>query len=691
MPQSRACPRMALIGPLQLMEPIIAKLTEQFQLPLNSPVLIFSLILFIILLAPILLEKVRTPDIIGLILAGILIGPHGFNLLEKSLFVDVFSTIGLLYIMFLAGLELNLIEFRANANRSIVFGIATFTIPFALGYPVCHYLLGMDVSASLLVSSIFATHTLVTYPIASKYGVTKDPSVPITVGGTILTDTGVLVVLAVILGAHNGDLTSQFWTRLVISLVVFVAFMALVVPWIARRFFERQAHQKHSHYIFVLAIVFLSAFLSEVASLEPIIGAFAAGLALNRQIPNSSALMNRIEYLGNSLFIPFFLISVGMIVNVRVVFDGFTVLLTAVALAIVAFAGKYLAADLTARLFRLRAEQRDLIFGLSSAHAAATLAVVIVGYRAGIVDDRVINAIIVIILVSCVVASIITEKAARQLESTAEHAQDVARNGNHNDEQILISLSDITESENLVRLAVLVREKKSSHPLAVVTVVPNTEEAEDNVARAKQALEDVRAEASGADVELSVMATIDHHPGVGISRTAREIGADLIVMGWPQKTGFIAGFIGNKFGSVLYQTRKTVFVCHLDAPSSKYTGIFVILPPLAETAEHFDLYWRKIAKLAAEHSVPVQLNCGSATHRAVRESLKKQKLGLKVEYTEFSDWDEFFIVFRKMSDTDLLILVSAREGEAAHTPYLDQLPLKLEKHFPALNKILIYP
>ena len=673
------------------MEPIIAKLAQQFELPLQSPILIFSLILFIILAAPVLLEKVRTPDIIGLILAGILIGPHGFNILEKSLFVDVFSTIGLLYIMFLAGLELNLIEFKANANRSVVFGIATFAIPFGIGYPVCHYLLGMDVWASLLIASIFATHTLVTYPIASKYGVTKDPSVAITVGGTILTDTGVLVVLAMILGARGDGLTSEFWMRLVVSLLVFIAFMALVVPWLAKRFFERQADKKHSHYIFVLAIVFLSAFLSEVAGLEPIIGAFAAGLALNRQIPNSSALMNRIEYLGNSLFILFFLISVGMIVDVRVVFDGFTVLLMALALTFTAFAGKYLAAELTQKVFRLKREQRDLIFGLSSAHAAATLAVVIVGYRAGIVDDKIINAIIVIILASCVIASIVTEKAARKLEATTETTQDAARNGNQNDEQILIPLSETTEFEHLVRLAVLIREKKSSYPLAVVSVVPNTDEAEDNIALAREMLEEVRFEASAADVELKVMATIDHHPGIGISRTAREIGADLILMGWPQQTGFIAGFIGNKFGSVLYQTHKTVFLCNLDAPTAKYTGIFVILPPLAEGSEHFDLYWRKIAKLATEHSAPVHLNCTNSAYQAVKESLKRQKLSLTLDLSELSDWDDFFIVFRRMSDSDLLILVSAREGEPAHTPYLDQLPLKLEKHFPEMNKILVYP
>ena len=328
------------------MDIIINQLIEEFQLPLRSPILIFSLILFIILLAPVVLQRIRIPGIIGLIVSGIIIGPAGLNILEKSLFVDVFSTIGLLYIMFIAGLELDLNEFKANKNKSILFGFLTFTIPLAIGFPVCHYLLGFDFNASLLTSSMFATHTMVTYPIVSKLGVSKNAAVAITVGGTILTDTAVLIMLAVILGSHNGGLTQEIWIRLGISLVLFSAFMFLVIPRIAKWFFRKLESEKHSHYIFVLSVVFFSGFLAEIAGLESIIGAFVAGLALNKLIPHSSALMNRIEFMGNSLFIPFFLISVGMIVDVRVILSGPMALIIAGVLTIVAIFGKWVAAFL---------------------------------------------------------------------------------------------------------------------------------------------------------------------------------------------------------------------------------------------------------------------------------------------------------------------------------------------------------
>src|SRR5690554_7668738 len=304
------------------MDSIFNHFTDHFQLPLSNPVLIFSIILIIILLAPVLLQRIRVPGIIGLIISGIIIGPAGLNILGASLFVDVFSTIGLLYIMFIAGLELNLNEFRITRNKSVIFGFLTFSVPLSIGFPVCHYLLGYDFYASLLTASMFATHTLVTYPIVSKWGVSKNVAVAITVGGTILTDTAVLLMLAVILGAHAGGLTQEFWIQLGISLILFSAFMFMVIPRIAKWFFEKLESEKHSHYIFVLSVVFFSAFLAELAGLESIIGAFVAGLALNKLIPHSSALMNRIEFIGNSLFIPFFLISVGMVVDVSVILSG---------------------------------------------------------------------------------------------------------------------------------------------------------------------------------------------------------------------------------------------------------------------------------------------------------------------------------------------------------------------------------
>src|SRR5690554_6438625 len=421
------------------MDAIIDQITEHFHLPLENPVLIFSLILAIILLAPILLQRIRIPGIIGLIVSGILIGPSGLNILGQSLFVDVFSTIGLLYIMFIAGLELDLNEFRAHRNKSILFGFLTFSIPLAIGFPVCHYILDFDFNASLLTASMFATHTLVTYPIVSKLGVSKNVAVAITVGGTILTDTAVLIVLAIILGANDGGLTQEFWIRLGISLVLFSAFMFLVIPRIAKWFFRKLESEKHSHYIFVLSVVFFAAFLAEIAGLESIIGAFVAGLALNKLIPHSSALMNRIEFIGNSLFIPFFLISVGMIVDIGVILSGPMALVIAATLTVVAITGKWLAAFFTQIVFRFSKGQRKLIFGLSSAHAAATLAVILVGYKAGILDDNILNGTVILILVTCVVASFATESAAKMIVRDSDDDEDLGLNSRLNSEQILRS------------------------------------------------------------------------------------------------------------------------------------------------------------------------------------------------------------------------------------------------------------
>lgn len=321
------------------MEKLWNHIAHEFTLPLENPVLVFSLILFIILLAPILLKRFNVPGIIGLILAGVLVGPFGLNFLEKSSAIDLFSTIGLLYIMFIAGLELDLNEFKTNRNKSLLFGLFTFAFPLGIGFPVCYYFLGYDFNASFLTASMFATHTMVAYPIVSALGVAKNRAVAITVGGTILTDTAVLIILAVIIGKSEGNLNANFWVTMTISLAVFSTIVLVLIPKVARWFFRKLESEKHSHYIFVLSMVFLAAFLAEMAGVEPIIGAFLAGLGLNKLIPHSSALMNRIEFIGNSLFIPFFLISVGMLVDIAVIFSGPTALIIAGTLSIVALFG----------------------------------------------------------------------------------------------------------------------------------------------------------------------------------------------------------------------------------------------------------------------------------------------------------------------------------------------------------------
>jgi len=658
--------------------------------PLQNPVLIFSLILLIILFAPIILERIRIPGIIGLIISGAIIGPHGLGMLEKSLFVDVFSTIGLLYIMFISGLELNLSEFKINRYKSIVFGLFTFCVPMLIGFPVCYYLLGFDVYASALIASIFATHTLVTYPIVSKLGVAKDLSVAITVGGTILTDTAVLIMLAVILGGHEGELNQAFWIKLAISLVLFSGFVFLIIPRVAEWFFQKLESETYSHYIFVLAVVFFSAFLAEVAGLEPIIGAFAAGFALNRLIPSSSALMNRIEFIGNALFIPFFLISVGMIVDVGVILSGPGALIVAAILTIVAVTAKYLAALITQLVFKLSSEQRQMIFGLSSAHAAATLAVVLVGYKAGIVDDTVLNAIVMIILVSCVIASFVTEEAAKKIVQSQDDEKDLTLLSSMGMEQILVPVANATNLIKLLNFAVLIKEKKSTHPIAVLNVVANNDEAEKRAAIVKKQMEGFVSEASAADVNVDVRATIDHNTASGISRTAREIAADVILLGWPNKEAFLDKLVGDEMESILHHTIKTLFVCHLRLPVVKHKRIFLIVPPSAEYEQGFSIWVNKLFKLSQELSVPIFLNCSKRTHKAIERFAEANKLHADIEFNFFDNWRDFLVLFREVKDTDLLIAVAARKGYISHDIYMERLPKKLQKYFPEHNRIVIY-
>ncbi len=673
------------------MDTIFNQLIEQFQLPLQNPVLIFSLILLIILLAPVILQRIRIPGIIGLIVSGIIIGPAGLNILGKSLFVDVFSTIGLLYIMFIAGLELDLNQFKANRNKSLLFGFLTFTIPISIGFPVCHYLLGFDFNASLLTSSMFATHTLVTYPIVSKLGLSKNAAVAITVGGTILTDTAVLIILAIILGSHNGGLTQEFWIRLGISLVLFSAFMFLVIPRIAKWFFRKLESEKHSHYIFVLSVVFFSAFLAEIAGLESIIGAFVAGLALNKLIPHSSALMNRIEFIGNSLFIPFFLISVGMIVDINVILSGPMALIIAGTLTIVAIFGKWAAAFFTQIIFRFSKGQRKLIFGLSSAHAAATLAIILVGYKAGIVDENILNATVVIILVTCIVASFATESAAKMIIRNSDEDEDIQLTSEAHKENILIPIANLVNIEKILDFAVLIKDKKSSNPLIIMTVVPNTDEAEKTIIKAKQGLERFIRETTASDTNATIKATIDHNAASGISRISKEIMADIILLGWPQKTGFLDKLIGDKMGSILQNTMKTLFICDFEIPLVNHKRLFMIVPPNAEFEEGFALWVNKITKLSQELSIPINLNCTEETHKAILRFVKGNKITLTLNFSHFNEWDDFLILSRKITKTDFIIMVSARKGYISHFGQLDRIPAKLEKYFPELSKIVIYP
>lgn len=659
-----------------------------FTLPLNDPVLVFSLVLFIILLAPIVLRKLNIPGIIGLIVAGVAIGPHGFNFLEKNEAINLFGTVGLLYIMFLAGLELEMNELRKNRNRSLVFGALTFCVPILIGIPVCHFFLDFSITTSILVASMFATHTLVAYPIASRLGIIKSEAVAIAVGGTIITDTAVLLILTLITGSVNGELNAQFWIRLVVSVSIFIAIVFLLFPPLASWFFKNLEAEKTSQYIFVLAMVFLSAFLSQLAGVEPIIGAFMAGLALNRLIPHTSPLMNRIEFVGNALFIPFFLISVGMLVDLRVLLKGPEALIVAGTLTLVALCGKWLAAFFTQKIFGYTVSQRNVIFGLSSAHAAATLAVILVGFKIGLVNENVLNGTIILILITCLIASFVTEQAGKQLA--------IAENSKRTDaadlpEKILVPISNPATIEMLVDLSVMLKEHGSKQPIAVLAVIPDDDEAQEKVISGKKMLEKAVIHAAGTDTKVQSLTRVDLNVASGISRTIKEMMITSVILGWSDKTKPIGKIFGTTLDNVLDNSSQMVMVCKIHQPLNVFKRIVIALPRNAEFEHGFELWTKKILQLASQTGSSIVLYCFERTAQAFLETQKKLRSPVAVSHREFDFLYKFLILQKELRTDDLLVAVCARKGTVSHNNDLDEIPGKLARYFPKQNFIIIYP
>ncbi len=671
------------------MDKVFENLQHVFATPFQSSVLVFALILFIILLAPLLFRRIKVPGIIGLIIAGVIIGPHGLNLIAKNSAIDLFSTIGLLYIMFLAGLELDLKGFSNYKHKSLVFGFFTFFAPLVIGYPVCRYLLEFSFETSFLVSSMFATHTLVTYPIVSRLGISKNEAVGITVGGTMLTDTAVLIILAVISGSVNGEITLNFWIKFSISVLVFLFVVLFLIPKLATWFFRNFEGEKNSHFIFVLAMVFLAAFMSELAGLEPIIGAFAAGIALNRLIPHTSSLMNRVEFVGNSLFIPFFLISVGMLINLGVLLKGPNALIIAATLTIVALIGKYIAAWLTSAIFSYPKSYRHLIFGLSSSHAAATIAVIMVGFRIGIVDENILNGTIVLILVTCLVASFVTEYSAKRvliMDNFNPFPIPSVR-----DQKILVPIYNPNNMERLLDLAIAIKNPKNRFPIISLSVVEDDQEARQKLVEAKQMLEKAIIHASAVDQEVEIITTISQNIPSGIKRVATEIFATEIIIGFALKSQFTDIVFGNVIKYIVENTNQAVWVCSISPHLSQRKKIVVVCPRYADREYGFNFWLNRVFRLATTLEVSCDFLSTPQTFRHVKEFVQTGKIQTLINHIEFNDWTNFLSISAYIQPTDLVIISLPRNGGISYKLNQEGIPRLMAKNFENYDFILIYP
>jgi len=673
------------------METFRDQLHTQFQLPLQNPVLIFALILLIILLAPILFRRFKIPGIIGLIIAGVIVGPHGVNLLAKNSAIDLFSTIGLLYIMFIAGLELEISEFRRTRYHSMGFGFLTFALPLILGFPACYYILGYDFTASLLTASIFSTQTMVAYPIVTKFGISRNQAVAITVGGTIITDTAVLLLLAIITGTHAGNLPGGFWIRIIVGMILLLFLMFIVVPRVAKWFFIRLEGEKSSHYVFVLSIVFLAAFASQLAGLEPIIGAFIAGLALNRLVPQSSMLMNRIQFIGNALFIPFFLISVGMLVDLGVLNNGLKALMVALVLSVVALIGKYLAARSTQHIFGYSKAQGLLIFGLSSSHAAATMAVILVGFKAGIIDENILNGTIILILVTCLVASFATEKAAKKIVIAEEGAgPEIVAEPEHR-ESMLISVANFMNLDGLLEFAQFIRDKKSDNPLRVLSVVDEEGDAESKLILVRNNLEKMVNGFTLPDLKIEIMVTADHNVPAGINRISRDLDVQTIILGWPMKETLTDRIFGHKTEHILDSSEKSIMICRLVNPLITYKRIVLFCPPLSELEQGFDYLIRKAILLNSELNKTIHLFANAKTREIIYSIISKTNSNPTIKDFDIGKWEYFNLFLQRSSSDDIIFIFSGRKGSVSYHPSMDHLVERVNTSCTDQMVVLVYP
>mgnify|MGYP000155588256 FL=1 len=670
--------------------------TIDFTLPLADPVLKFLLILLIILAAPLLLNKLRIPHLLGLIIAGAIIGPHGFNLVLRDSSIILSGTAGLLYIMFLAGLEIDMADFKRNSTKSLAFGMYTFLIPMILGTVVGIWVLQFNVLTSVLLASMFASHTLIAYPIISKLGISKNKAVSITVGGTMITDTLALLVLTIIVGMATGQVNDMFWIRLGVSILIFALIVLFGFPFIGRWFFKH-VHDNISQYIFVLVMVFLGSFLAQVAGMEAIIGAFLSGLALNRLIPQSSPLMNRVEFVGNAIFIPFFLLGVGMLIDYRTFFTSFETIKVGLIMIIVATAAKYIAAWMPQKTFHLSTDQRSVIFGLSNAQAAATLAAVMVGYNVitgtdangepiRLLNESVLNGTILMILVTCTIASFAAQKGAHNI--AAQDISDKEENKKES-EHILIPVSNEETVEELVNLSLAIKSPQNKNGLFALKVIDNHHSDEKALKQSRRVLQTAVNTAAATDTRMKDLLRYDLSISNAIASVVKEREITDLVVGLHKEKDIPAAFLGHIVESVLAESSVSTFIYKPAQPISTVRRHLIIIPELAEKEIGFNQIIFRLRNVTQNTGAATVFYGSEATLNALKKLLAK-KSG-EASYIEFNDWDDFLIVFRDIKPDDTMWIILSRKEGLSYAPAMARIPKYLNKYFQANSFVLAYP
>lgn len=652
----------------------------------TQPVTIFLIVLCIILMAPLLLNKLKIPHIIGMIVAGVVIGPYGFNVLRDDSSFDIFGQVGLLYLMFLAGLEIDMFHLRLNLRRGLLFGVLTLVIPLVLGVVSSHWLLHLDLTASLLLGAMYAAHTLIAYPVAARFGITKSPAVIVAVVGTIIAVTGSLLVIAAAVNIHNnGGFYPGDMAVLLVSMAAWVLAILYIYPRVTRWFFKNY-NDRVTQYVFVMAMVFLAAWSARVVGLEGVLGAFFAGLVLNRYVPPASPLMSSIEFVGNALFIPYFLISVGMMINLRVVANTSTLCIAAVMLA-VALISKWIPALVVQRTNGYDNSSRKVMFGLTAAHTAVALAVVALGHSMGILDGTILNATILVILITCGVAPVITAAGAPRLKISMVDEDEVIRHTRTNN--TLIAVSNPLTAPALAELAVLMRNEAGTHRFYAIHV--RNDNSSPAKAISRQSLELASRAAADANVTVTGIERYDLNTVTGILNALSERDITEVVIGMHRRTTVIDSFYGTKIEQLLRSTSRMVIISRMYVPLNTVSRIVVAVPRDAQYETGFSRWVRAVARLTRQLGCRVIFCCHSDIQPLVRGVIYHENYGIRCEFRTVDSLDSMILLSGRIKDDDLFVVISARPNSVSHTDEVTEMPALLQRNFSSNNLMVIFP
>ena len=663
--------------------------------PITDPTLTFFVVLLIILLAPIIMGKLRIPHIIGMVLAGVVVGKYGLNILVRDNSFELFGRVGLYYIMFLAALEMDMESLRKNRNRLLIFALLTFTVPLLLTYFMGIHLLNYGITASLLLGCIMASNTLVAYPIVSRYGLQRKPSVTLSVGSSIISLIFSLIMLAAIVASNKGEGSIGFWLFFVSKFVIYCAAAIFLLPRLTRWFLRRYSDAV-MQFIFVLASLFLCAALSAAIGLEGIFGAFLSGLILNRYIPSVSPLKNRLEFIGNAVFIPYFLIGVGMLINVRLLFTGGGILWAVICITLFGTLGKAIAAYAACLGFRMPISSGHMMFGMTSAHAAGAIAMVMVGMNllgedgSPLVSAQMLNAVIVMILFTCIISSVITEQSAQRI-ILRDKELPVEAHRKANDQRILVPVKYPEYAEQLMNMAILMLNRKQTRGLVALNVVYDGEHMHRNMEQGNRLLEQMTQYCAGSDIQIQTQTRIAANIANGIKHAFKEFQATEILIGMHTHKEVSTKFWGEFHQSLFNGLNQQITMARLAQPLNTIRRIQVAVPSRAEFEPGFYRWLERLSRIAGNLECRIQFHGRTETLSLVNEYIKNRHPQVRADYSNMDHWNELPKLANDVADDHLFVIVTARKGTVSYKNALEYLPDEVQRYFNGKNLVIIFP